>query len=295
MKNKLRQIIREEIYRILSEGGNAFSEVNSVVPKEHLDSVIKNAFKLAGLGNLKFSVVGNKNKKYLGDIDVGVESKDVADIIKYDGHDNKEFFKEIGKFLDKQKIKDHKESSGFKQFNLLAPLIDKTGKQIDAISDRNGTVNKGTPGWVQIDVFVGNLDWMDKALSAPTNSEYKAVYRNIFLAEILSKVIFKTKDPDIKRKFQIDWKNGVELVDFKVDNKGKKTKLNKKLVMKDADKLMKFLFGSSASFKKAESFEDLYKLFKSNKFNFPKYRRDIIDGFRKTIIRMKLDIPSEIR
>ena len=50
---------------ILKEGGHAFPEVNSTVPKPLLDVNISNALKLAGFGGLRYEVVGNKLKDFL--------------------------------------------------------------------------------------------------------------------------------------------------------------------------------------------------------------------------------------
>ena len=44
-----------------------------------------------------------------------------------------------------------------------------------------------------------------------------------------------------------------------------------------------------------KSFEEVYKLFKSRKFRFPKKRKAIKDQYKKTLKRMKLDVPKEVR
>lgn len=295
MENKkLRQIIREEIKKVLNEGGN-IAGVNSAVPKQYLNSTVENGLKLANMNKLSFTVVGNKNKPFLGDVDVAVNGEDVAREIKFRGSDINDFWAELDKYLKKQnKLKGYKVVKGLKQFHIVVPLVDNNQKQLPAYDKSGNEIN--SEGFVQLDIFIGDLNWMKDALSAPPNdSKYKAVYRNLFLVDILSQLQFKTKDPDIKRKLQINWKEGIELVDFTTDEKGKRKKLKVKKVTGDMDKFAKFLFGSSYSFKNIDSFEKLYKLFMSNKFHFPKMRKIILGAFKQTLQRYKLDIPTEIK
>lgn len=292
MKNKLRKLIREEIKRLLLEGGNVFPEVNSAVPSEHLQATIKKSLKDAGLKRVKYSIVGNYKKPFLGDIDIAVNSSELAKAMKFDG-DEKEFWVELDKFFKKTKIPGHKVNRGLKQAHFLTPLIDKSEKQLTAI-DKNGN-DLGNPGYVQIDVMIGDLGFMKKALSASDyRSKYKAVYRNLLLADIFSQVILKTKDTDVKRKFQMNWKNGVELVDFTTNEKGKRVKLKVRKVIGDMDKLAKFLFGSKYKFRDIDSFEKLLKLMKSKNFLFRKMNKKIFDAYKTTLTRFKLPIPKEL-
>lgn len=290
----LRKIIREEIYRVLAEGGN-IPGVNSTVPKQHLYSTVKNGLKLGGFPKMKFTIVGNKNKPYLGDVDVAVESKDVAHAIGYKGSDKDEFWFELGDYLKKQKnIKGYKIVKGLTQFHLVVPLVDNDKNQQSAV-DKNG-VQIPELGYTQIDVFIGDLKWMVDALSASDEtSKYKAVYRNLFLVDMLSQLSFKTKDPDIRRKLQINWKEGIEIVEYTTDEKGKRKKLKIKKVTGDMNKFSKFLFGGQATFKDIDSFEKIYKLFKSKKFKFPKIRKNIIDAYKKTLKNFKLELPKELK
>jgi hypothetical protein len=57
----------------IAEGGNVFTDMNSVVPKDLLDSSIKNAMKLANFSNLRYEIVGNKSKSFFSDIDIAVD------------------------------------------------------------------------------------------------------------------------------------------------------------------------------------------------------------------------------
>lgn len=302
----LRKIIKEEILAYnfatfdmlksiaLNEGGN-IPGVNSVVPKEYLSVTVEHAFRLAGFGKVQYTVVGNKNKPFLGDVDIAVNGKDIAFEINFKGSDSDQFWFALGEYLSKQKkLKGYKVVKGLKQFHLVIPLVDENKKQISAFT------KDGTPlpelGFVQLDVFIGDLKWMKNALSASSSdSQYKAVYRNLFLVDILSQLQFKTSDPAIKRKLQIDWKEGISVVDFTTDEKGKRKKLKVKKILGDMDKFVKFLFGPQFKFKDIESFEKLYKLFKSKKFHFPKMRNAIIVAYKKTIKNYKLDLPKELK
>jgi hypothetical protein len=287
----MRNFIREQIIFFLMEGGN-LPGVNSAVPREHLESTVSNGLSLANLKGLPYAVVGNKNKPFLGDVDVAVESQNVAKKIGFKGTNTEEFWNKLESHLKKSKVKHYKVVKGLSQFHIVIPLADKKGVQLNAVED--GT-EKTLPGFVQLDFFIGDLSWMEKALSGTTNSKYKAVYRNLFFVDILSQLIFKTKNPDVKRKLQVNWKQGIEIVDFKYDEKGKKQKLKTKKITGDMDKFTKFLFGAKANFNNIDSFEKLYKLFKSNKFHFPKMRKSIIDAYKKTLSRYKLDIPKELK
>ncbi|MBT7558876.1 hypothetical protein HN615_18410 [Candidatus Woesearchaeota archaeon] len=295
-ENSVRKLIREEIKRhfkrLLLEGGNVFSDVNSVVPSEHLDATIKKSLVDAGLKKLKYTIIGNYKKPFLGDIDIAIDVSVMAKIMKFNGEAT-EFWGELDKFLGRTKIKDHKINKGLKQAHFITPLVDKSGTQLNAV-DKDGN-DLGDPGYVQIDVMIGDLEFMKKALSASDyRSKYKAVYRNLLIADIFSQTILKTKDPDVKRKFQMNWKNGVELVDFTTNEKGKRVKLKIRKVIGDMDKLAKFLFGSKRTFKDIDSFEKLYKLMKSKDFLFKKLNRKIFDAYKTTLTRYKFPIPKEL-
>ncbi|MBC8421890.1 MAG: hypothetical protein H8E03_00560 [Pelagibacteraceae bacterium] len=295
-QRNLRKLIREEIQRynkrLLLEGGNVFIDVNSSVPSEYLDVTIKKSLLDAGLKKLKYSIIGNYKKPFLGDIDIAVDASVIAKIMKFKG-DATEFWGELDKFFGRTKIKDHKINKGLKQAHFITPLIDKSGKQLNAV-DKNGN-DLGRPGYVQIDVMIGDLGFMKKALSASDyRSKYKAVYRNLLIADIFSQSILKTKDPDIKRKFQMNWKNGVELVHFTTNEKGKRVKLKVRKVMGDMDRLARFLFGPKYKFKDIDSFEKLYKLMRSKDFLFKKFNKKIIDAYKTSLSRYKLPIPTEL-
>ena len=86
-----------------------------------------------------------------------------------------------------------------------------------------------------------------------------------------------------------DRKEGIKLSYVKkqiIKNKFDFVEINKKIVIKDSNKLCKFLFGKNISWKDIESFEKLYDLYKSDKFKF-KLFREIIDQNFKIILDKK--------
>lgn len=275
---------------MINEGGN-IGKSNSAVPKEYLKINAETAIDIVGFNNLNYDLVGNINKPVLGDIDIAFDSKEIVDTV--DGISEETFWKDIELLLkNNNKIDDYKISKGFNQFSIVVPLINNQGNHLPAY-DKYGNKLRDR-GYIQIDFFLGDLNWMKGALSPPgDDSKYKAVYRNILLAEMLRFIIFKTKDPDIKRKLQINWKLGVELVDFKIDEKGKRKKIKINKIIGNMDKLSKFLFNSKYTFQDINTFEKLYNAFERN-FRFKKYTNEIKDGFKETLNRLKLPIPQEI-
>ena len=143
--------------------------------------------------------------------------------------------------------------------------------------------------------MVGNSEWMEKSFKPDESSKYKLVYKNVFLADILSQISFDTDKPGIKKKFQVNWREGLQIVNFTTTKSGRRKKLKVKTVTGNLDKFYQFLFGKSASASNIKSFEEVYKLFKGRKFRFPKKRKAIKDQYKKTLKRMKLDIPKEVR
>lgn len=273
----------------LLEGGNAV-DTNSAVPKEHLKSTVVNGLKMIGIR--KYSMVGNVSKPILGDIDVAISKDDIGKLSGTKSVVRKEFYAAIEEYLKKKKVP-YAIQSGFDQFNILVPLLDSKGKPVEAV-DKDGK-KLGKPGKIQLDVFVGNVKWMKDAMSGAPGSKYKSVYRNVLLATMFSKIIMKSKTPDVKRKFQFNFKNGVELVLFKDGAKGKKIKLNKRLITSDANDISRILFDDSVKWKDINDFEKVWKHFKSSKFKFPNLRNDITNEFKNTLERMKKPIPTEIK
>ena len=68
----------------------------------------------------------------------------------------------------------------------------------------------------------------------------------------------------------MNWREGLQIVNFTTTKSGKRKKLKVKTVTGNLDKFYQFLFGKGVSANNIKSFEEVYKLFKGRKFRFPK-------------------------
>jgi len=274
--------------RIITEGGGIFDEVNSAVPKKLLPTNIQAALKNAGLDNLSFEPVGNINKTYLGDIDVGVSFEDLSEKI---GSAAKEtFWKDLEAFLKKQNVK-FKILSGLSQFHVLSSLVNTNGQKLASIS-KNGEVGK-EPGIIQIDFFVGNVGWMkDTSSGAPEESKYKAKYRNLLLNAMFAKITWQgKKDPLVFNKLEMA-RDGFKLVQKrKSPADGKAKKISEHVFSVDADTVAHVLFDRGTKWSDMDSYEKLDALFMGDGFRFKSLRDEISKEFLTTLAKNKLEAP----
>ena len=274
--------------QILAEGGNV-KGVNSFVDNRFSQSTVKSV-----INKIKFtpnySIVGSVDKKISGDVDLAVDWKDA---LKFFNTDRAGFWDAVDKYL-KSKPVDYEIMKGLGQFSVVVPMVDDSGEVQKVVKDRKGNLGDGDAK-IQIDFMIGNSNWMEKSFKPDENSKYKLVYKNVFLADILSQISFDTNKPGVKKKFQVNWREGLQIVNFTTTKSGKRKKLKVKTVTGNLDKFYQFLFGKSASASNIKSFEEVYKLFKGRKFRFPKKRKAIKDQYKKTLKRMKLSIPKEVR
>jgi len=279
-----------KLKKLIIEGGNV-KFANSFMNNKYIEPTLKKVLAQVGWKKLKYDIVGNTTKPYSGDIDLAIDSKHFLELTKFNGET---IWDDSTKYLNKKNLKYFQIFKGMRQISIIAPLIDNKGKHINAVIDREGTVNNNEKGYVQVDFMIGNLDWMKNVMKSPDQSNYKMVYKQLFFADILGNLIFKTKDPEIKKKLQIDLRQGLQLVDFTEKN-GKKNKIKIKVVSGDVNKLTRFLFGGKYTYSDSDSFEKVYKLFKSNDFKFPQLRNAIINTYKNTMARLKLPLPKEIK
>lgn len=302
----LRHLIRESIrqnLKVLSEGGNVFPEVNSAVPKTFLETNIENALEIAGLGDMKYEIVGSKNKPYFGDIDVAVDEDELRKIIGIDKTaDMKKVWAALDVYVKGTGSPGHKIIPGLSQVHLLAPLIDDKGSQMNAV-DREG-VDLGTQGMIQIDVFVGHLGWMSSTSSgSPLESKYKAVYRNVLLASIFNNIpveptpeeirTYSKKLPgvEVKKRFLVNFRKGmIERLYYeeKLGKTGKPVKNPTKVtleehIVSDANDLAQYFLSGSASWEDMNSYEKLMNLVMGKKFKYPSLRSKVIDDFKSAL------------
>lgn len=293
-----------------------FPEVNSAVPKKFLETNIENALKIAGLGDMKYEIVGSKNKPYFGDIDVAVDEYELRKIIEYELRkiigidktadmkqvwtaDMKQVWAALDAYVKGTGSPGHKIIPGLSQVHLLAPLIDDKRSQMNAV-DREG-VDLGKKGMIQIDVFVGHLGWMSSTSSgSPLESKYKAVYRNVLLACIFINIpveptpeeirTYSKKLPgvEVKKRFLVNFKKGmIERLYYeeKIGKTGKPVKnpTNVTLeehIVSDANELAQYFLNGTASWEDMNSYEKLMDLVMGKKFKYPSRRAKVIEDFK---------------
>jgi hypothetical protein len=92
--NKIVNDILKEF--LITEGGKCSKLANSDLPKQYLDSTVKNGFKIWNLDSLKYEIIGNKSKPILGDIDVAVSTEQLNELfgVNYD-YDKKMFYEKL--------------------------------------------------------------------------------------------------------------------------------------------------------------------------------------------------------
>jgi len=285
----------------LNEGGNVFDEMNSVVPKSLLEPSIERAMVLANLDGIKFEIVGNKIKPFFNDIDVAI---DATDLLNYLGlpEGTQEFWDELNTHLARSNVEKYSIIKGLKQFHILVPLIDSSGEQVRAFLP-DGESRSDEPALIQIDVFVGNLQWMkDINSGAPESSKYKASYRNMLLASIASVVQWSIEGDSDNEYFRyvMNFRDGLKRQKIKVISpsgrrkKPKKEKLSDQVVTSNPDDLAKILFGKGVKWSDMNSFEELYNLLTSKKFRFEKFLPEIIKEFRTSLEKQGMEVPKQV-
>lgn len=316
--NLLRNLIREQMRnhqksprRRIDEGGGAFPEVNSAVPRSLLSKNIENALGRAGLKKLNYEIVGNKTRDFFGDIDIAVDIDEMRNFLKIS--DSEDVWPKLRAYLDGKVT--YKVMPGLSQFHILVDLIDKSGRPSDAIDPTSYEVVEDTPGKIQIDVFVGNLGWMkDTSSGAPPESKYKAVYRNFLLFAIIGnipndltkedkEIAKQHPDKTIKKKILTNFRKGViERLYYEEQALGKSGKplkdpkivvVNEKITS-SADDLYGFFLKNPVKWEKMNSYEELMKQVKSGNFKFPSLREKIISVFTDDLSKNSLAIPEDV-
>jgi len=279
----------ESLLKILVlEGGAVFKTTISAVPKEYLNPTMNKALKDSGFGKIRSNPVGNISKPFLGDVDIAVEFEDLVKLFG-STKDKKDFWEKADIFMKKQKIKDYSINKGLQQIHVLSPLVDKKGKQLPAVNKEGKEI--GGEGWVQIDFMIGRVKFMKDMLSGTVDSKYKAAWRNQLLVDILANT--STGDGDVKHKFQVNRKDGLQYVRY-IDQNGKKKKLNVKTVSTDMDEISSYIFGKKYKWKDVDTFEKMWKAFKGSEFRWASKRKQIIKTFTDALKRQKMELPSEL-
>ena len=285
--NKIVNDILKEF--LITEGGNAVA-ANSDLPKQYLDSTVKNGLKIWNLDKLQYEIIGNKSKPVLGDIDVAVSTEQLNQLfgVNYD-YDKKTFYEKLKLHVEANVPPNvptpaFKINTGLDQLHLNVPIIDENGNPVKSTEIPN------EDGYVQIDLMIGDLNFMVKALSGAPESKYKAALRNILLMNIMSHSHEPTEDPNKMKRYQMNWKKGLQSADVITNEKGKQEKQNIKTVYTDMDDVAEFLFGKNVTFNDINTLEKLIKLVKGNTFRYKNKRTEIFDDFKKELDRLKVKL-----
>ena len=285
--NKIVNDILKEF--LITEGGNAVA-ANSDLPKQYLDSTVKNGLKIWNLDKLQYEIIGNKSKPVLGDIDVAVSTEQLNQLfgVNYD-YDKKTFYEKLKLHVEANVPPNvptpaFKINTGLDQLHLNVPIIDENGNPVKSTEIPN------EDGYVQIDLMIGDLNFMVKALSGAPESKYKAALRNILLMNIMSHSHEPTEDPNKMKRYQMNWKKGLQSADVVTNEKGKQEKQNIKTVYTDMDDVAEFLFGKNVTFNDINTLEKLIKLVKGNTFRYKNKRTEIFDDFKKELDRLKVKL-----
>lgn len=280
----------EDFKKVVNEGGNAVNS-NSKIPREYLESTVKNGLKIYKLNNLDVSIIGNTSKSVLGDIDVATPVEGLEQLLKASYEiDKKDFYVKLEEYISKNippniPKPEYKMMSGLDQVSINVPIVDKTNNHMMSTD----TLNE--KGYVQLDLMIGDVTFMKKALSgAPEDSKYKAAMRNLLLMNIMRYSYEPTSDPNTRVRYQFNWKKGLQKLDVVKNAKGKEEKKNIKTIYTDMDDVAVFLFGSNHTFNDISSFEKLFKLLSSNDFKYKQYKDEIIADFKEEIKKLGFEI-----
>jgi len=293
LKNLMEQIQKKR----LTEGGTSFGPLPNM-PVQYRDATIQNCIDSIKMHGLQYRHIGNYLKPEMNDVDIAV---DINAMAKYIGlkepFDKDTFFDALRKYMNKLGLKEYKrrtptESSdpsivwvintGLIQISFKAPVVD----------DHNKFMGES----IQIDFMIGNVPWMEKVMSGAqgTRAGLKAAHRNYLLTSAFAVINMNTKDPAIKQKYQLDFKNGLQLVTYTMDAKGKRVKLDVKTIETDPEKMLRYLFKDPISYADVSTFETMFTKMMSPQFKFPKLRDAIFKEYVKTVKTTPFAIPQEL-
>lgn len=225
---------------------------------------------LRTFGIKRFKAVGTTNKApIMGDIDLAVEGDVTRD----------ELYDRLSALLGSNFVK-------------------RSGSAMVSFVYVCRGVSKMPPLNYQVDLFVGNIRFVDWARAAPSSrmgrGYIKGVFRNMMLNAILrvqSKQMFSTTELD-RTRLVLDFDTGLYLV--KQTKKGKTCQLKnwltieKTLVSNDPDEIVMIIFGNDKLARYVRSFEELIPRMK----NSPR-TKDIVDETYKEFMNDVLEIEHD--
>jgi hypothetical protein len=264
----------------LKEGGNMFDQGVSQVKQSNLDSTISHTLELYGLDKIQYSKIGNHQKDIMGDIDIAIDSDELAKFLKVNPT-KEELFPAIKAYFEKIGApKSFVFAPGLNQIHLLGIAQQPNGFPQEFV----GADKEDATPFVQLDIMLGKRNWRDKLYSGAPGSEYKAKYRNLFIMEIFAQLIEDEGSIEgVKQKYMLTPGEGFYLQKFTLTPKGKRKEISREFKSDDMNFVSKFLFGDDKSFSDIDTFEKVYALFKSNSFKFPEIRDKVIQGYKESI------------
>lgn len=304
-----REFLNEKLSIKLRESGNVFGGT-SPIPAERqyptFDVLKKEFFSVLGIEKDGWVPLGSTFKKKpgtsSGDMDFAINGLVVGAHLNIGFDEVPEkieelFHKTFPKYESKFLVGDSILTTKFPQY-------EKGGKKTDE--------------WVQIDLMImDDLNLAEFLYHSPNfienESQYKGVYRNMLLFNILNSIdieedIIYYKDEfdgkfagEIKQfsKYSLTARDGLKKQIKSYDGKrGRKknaaiVKGQDKIISKNVEEIVKFILGPDAKRSDLNSFESIWNWMFSDKF-IHKHKRDIIiDKFIKSLINNNFPIPSE--
>jgi hypothetical protein len=294
---------KAEISRLL-EGGHAFPSVNTLVPKELLESNVLKALSTIFDENpdqVPFKFIGNTSKPLLGDVDVAIDKAYVAKKLDTDPSDKTLYLKLVGLIKSKLPGSEAKAFPGFQQVSFTSDLLDNSGNPSPAIDRDTQKPNLNIRAVFQIDLMLGTLGYLDKIMSgAPPESKHKAVYRNLLLMAIFGNLEQDTGSTDpasgekIYSRYDITHKDGLRQMFYRRLPNGKKVVLKDKILSSDPTEITKLLFRSPKTFDQVNSFEKVWSLMNGPDFLYPEKKQAIISAYVESLNSKGMTLPDEI-
>lgn len=243
------EILRESRRRPIMEGGNAFDDVGTIHISE-IDPTLQWLEKNLGMKNLKDGAIGSVGKvQYSGDMDIAIDPEQM---------DMEEVYRRAVKALGADSVQKH---AGNVITRVQIPNYDeaKDGRQ-------------PRTGFVQVDFFPGNPEWMRTYYHSPgDSSKYRGEHRNIGVAVLASLADTQHSDetdgfdrPVETERWQWGAKNGLVRV-RRTSRKNKRTgdwvkKQDTEVIGKpitNADEIAKIIFRGKAGSEGLNSVESI--------------------------------------
>ena len=273
-------------FSLLKEGGNAFP-TSSNIPQNYIPNTLKQFEKQILLPVFKLtlkdvSLLGSALKKATpsGDLDLGIPEEYLMRY--FNEFDPKELLKKISSKLPIS----NKISFGGYQIYTEFPQYDDKANETDKM--------------VQIDLMIGNLEWMQFGYHSPKadESKYKGAYRNLLLQAIARETTLsdlKDKTGKVIERTRYVFNMGKGLLKAKeVLKKTKFEKVERENVTDKPDEIAHILLGPKFSKEDTLTFERLWKAINSPYFENKKKLNNIVDEFKKGLEEKNLSIPSEV-